>query len=71
MKRRTFVRTASGIAGLTALGVGTATAHSPAGAPSDEEAETHHACGQMPDEKEEEVCAGKGDQPPENMPNEG
>lgn len=70
MNRRTFVSAVSGITGLTTLGVGTATAHSPAGAPSDEEAETHHACDQMPDDKEAEVCAGKGDQPPENMPNE-
>lgn len=70
MKRRAFVRTVGGIAGLTALGVGTATAHSPAGAPSDDEAETHEACSQMPDDKEAEVCAGKGDQPPENKPNE-
>lgn len=44
---------------------------STAGAPSDDDAETHHACGQMPDDKEEEVCASKDDQPSENKPDEG
>lgn len=70
MNRRSFVRTVSSIAGLTALGAGSATAHSPAGAPSNENAETHHACEQMPDDVAATVCAGAGDRPPANMPNE-